>query len=205
MSDLSFTTQSELLHHGIIGQKWGQRNGPPYPLGNRISTGKRLKTTQSKIPEENKKIYDKLKPSLGNGVDDPELFELTLLELEDQGVNIGNHRLSASEYNRYVAGKGSSNDTLKKMKKEMKDKRNEEVERRKEELYTQYLNNEIGYHEMKTKIREIYITPETKKQIDKYVQLALQTTVQTATQSTIQQGVNKIMKTNNKNNNKNKK
>lgn len=24
---------SELYHHGILGQKWGQTNGPPYPLG----------------------------------------------------------------------------------------------------------------------------------------------------------------------------
>ena len=23
----------ELQHHGILGQKWGKRNGPPYPLG----------------------------------------------------------------------------------------------------------------------------------------------------------------------------
>ena len=25
--------KDELYHHGIKGQKWGQRNGPPYPLG----------------------------------------------------------------------------------------------------------------------------------------------------------------------------
>lgn len=26
------TYNEELAHHGILGQKWGHRNGPPYPL-----------------------------------------------------------------------------------------------------------------------------------------------------------------------------
>lgn len=34
---------SELKHHGILNMKWGQRNGPPYPLDRSISTGSRLR------------------------------------------------------------------------------------------------------------------------------------------------------------------
>ena len=32
-----------LEHHGILGMHWGRRNGPPYPLDSKVSTGKRLK------------------------------------------------------------------------------------------------------------------------------------------------------------------
>lgn len=32
-----------LKHHGVKGQHWGHKNGPPYPLSSDISTGKSLK------------------------------------------------------------------------------------------------------------------------------------------------------------------
>lgn len=32
-----------ITHHGILNQKWGVRNGPPYPLSSKVSTGSRLK------------------------------------------------------------------------------------------------------------------------------------------------------------------
>lgn len=43
---------SDLLHHGRLGQKWGERNGPPYPLK---LTGGQYKKLQKSV----KKVADK--------------------------------------------------------------------------------------------------------------------------------------------------
>ena len=40
-----------LIHHGVKGQKWGVKNGPPYPL---------TKTTINKNPKNNEEIYQTL-------------------------------------------------------------------------------------------------------------------------------------------------
>ena len=54
-----------LEHHGILGQKWGKRNGPPYPLGG----GQYTETEKEKIREQrdkdkhsfyNKKHFDEV-------------------------------------------------------------------------------------------------------------------------------------------------
>lgn len=41
-----------LIHHGIDGQRWGQRNGPPYPLSRQA---KQEKNRQKKISKDYKK------------------------------------------------------------------------------------------------------------------------------------------------------
>ena len=43
-----YSRNAELYHHGILGQKWGVQNGPPYPLDSSVSTGSKLKKILSK-------------------------------------------------------------------------------------------------------------------------------------------------------------
>lgn len=56
---------TEFNHHGIEGQKWGVRNGPPYPLDRVASTGKALKSTikarhEIHVAEKHKKLAAKI-------------------------------------------------------------------------------------------------------------------------------------------------
>lgn len=56
-----------LTHHGIVGQKWGVRNGPPYPLkGGSVSSGPkenvRYRKTIRQNTDQNKKHFDKELP-----------------------------------------------------------------------------------------------------------------------------------------------
>ena len=49
-----------LKHHGIKGQHWGQKNGPPYPLSDDISTGKKLKTKKLKTKNIKSKDFSEV-------------------------------------------------------------------------------------------------------------------------------------------------
>ena len=57
--------ESELMHHGIKGQKWGDKNGPPYPLDKKehmqviSSSKKKKKIADGKDPKEAKRMKRK--------------------------------------------------------------------------------------------------------------------------------------------------
>lgn len=49
-----------LAHHGILGQKWGKRNGPPYPLDESDKSSR-----EKRLAREGKKSYNKKKEGSG--------------------------------------------------------------------------------------------------------------------------------------------
>lgn len=55
--------ENELYHHGVMGQRWGQQNGPPYPLSRlplgeqmRIKKKRRLQAQNAKIRKRNAEL-----------------------------------------------------------------------------------------------------------------------------------------------------
>ena len=58
-----------LMHHGILGQRWGKRNGPPYPLGasDHSASEKKAGWRQSLADKrDEKKQFNNYKKSLIN-------------------------------------------------------------------------------------------------------------------------------------------
>lgn len=62
--------EDTLEHFGILGMHWGQRNGPPYPLSSKISTGKRLKggSGSGSISRKRKKALKKARKTRAKNI-----------------------------------------------------------------------------------------------------------------------------------------
>lgn len=90
-----------LAHHGIDGQKWGQRNGPPYPLDPKTAAKiekRALKKDLKWIKKNDKKIHDKAYKESKK-----EIKEYSKLLSQKYGLN-KNGKLSAAYINNFNRG-----------------------------------------------------------------------------------------------------
>jgi len=88
---------NELYHHGIKGQKWGVTNGPPYPLSDEVSTGKRLKKEKDQKEPKNRPLKKSEATKKAKELSEEDLKkEIDRLNLEKRYVDL-NKDLSRKE------------------------------------------------------------------------------------------------------------
>ncbi len=92
---MSYTTY--LSHHGVKGQKWGDRNGPPYPLndvtkaiayrGGQMSDGRQVANFTKKDVKKARRIVEKSMKAMTS--DDIKEYKARLLLEKDMGEILG--------------------------------------------------------------------------------------------------------------------
>ena len=98
-----------LMHHGVEGQKWGVRHGPPYPIGS--STRKVFISGTSKLKNKDSFAYRKNLPKeISKKVDQ--------YIKENAHILIGDAPGIDTEVQKYLAKKGHKNVTVYTIEKE---------------------------------------------------------------------------------------
>lgn len=90
----NWTAKDALAHHGILGQKWGKRNGPPYPLG----------ASQHSAAEKNAEK----KKSFSLSDNQKKYIEIGATVVGTVLVAYGSYKLSSSSYIQSMVANGMS-------------------------------------------------------------------------------------------------
>lgn len=79
-------SKNELQHHGILGMKWGKRNGPPYPLSGEQKTRAEKRAEYFREKNHQKKVVkqqmEDRSPKLKVMTDEELIAAIKRLELE---------------------------------------------------------------------------------------------------------------------------
>lgn len=123
---------NELYHHGIDGQRWGVRHGPPYPLD---------RADHNKVVEKSKKSSEKRHLSYVSS-------RKHAKRMTDADLNATIDRLQREEtYRRLVSGEKTANKLAKKQLKATKQSnkiRKEEQKLARERFEEEKKNNSLG-------------------------------------------------------------
>lgn len=91
--------QNYLAHHGIPGQEWGKRNGPPYPLNPEKDYSKEEKKFQKDIAGNKETVIKK----------GTKMYRMTSGDDANQNTDKMYVNLSPKEFNKYKTMMGTSN------------------------------------------------------------------------------------------------
>ena len=99
--------KNELRHHGIKGQKWGVRNGPPYPLGASDHSASERKAGWRASAKSSKKERPAIKKVVN--VDDRIIYikKCNTTKMQDLKIINSDMTLSHSDCERIINGKGT--------------------------------------------------------------------------------------------------
>jgi len=86
-----------LAHHGVAGQKWGQRHGPPYPLNSNPSK-------QAKLKAKSKSSYNKLYGghTIKNPLDNLMINLISKTKSQKEPSKVDELKLKQQRYDKYT-------------------------------------------------------------------------------------------------------
>ena len=104
-------SKNELQHHGILGMKWGKRNGPPYPLSGEQKTRAEKRAEYFREKNHQKKVVkqqmEDRSPKLKVMTDEELMAAIKRLELEKKYAELSTKNLGKKNNGKEDVSRGA--------------------------------------------------------------------------------------------------